>query len=141
MIWTKTDNGTLRVSTEHKVVLHGYPEEAVHFDAPSNFSRVDVLELLVTGWRTGYTRFERMTEAEVQAMEVLELKPRAMLAQEPKRIDVGKRPARPLETRSKYLGAAKHTVVSGRRTDCIEDRPLPRVTEDGEPLRKRRRHV
>ena len=95
--------------------------------------------MLQHGWRSGRIRFERMSAREVRAMERREGKPWRLLALEPMRVDAGRRVARPLETRSKKLGAAKHTVKSPRRTDCIEDKKLDPIVEDGPRAQKRRR--
>ncbi|GJE90890.1 hypothetical protein PsYK624_070360 [Phanerochaete sordida] len=124
MAWTTTDHDSLRVSCLYGVALRGYPFDRVPFDSPSRFGRRRDLELLVQGWESGAIFFERMTLAEVCALAKREHTLVEQLPLVPLRIDVGRRRIRGPDTRSAFLGANKTDVLSNRRTDCVEDRPL-----------------
>ena len=122
MRWTTTAYyGTPCVTFVYGVVLVGWPQDLVPFGTPpARMRSLAVVTELMQCFKTGTTRFEKQTEAE---MEVLARRERSSLhsrrVDAGRRMDTGSRPLRPVETRSKRL--RKHDLWSSRLVKGRED--------------------
>ena len=118
MKWTKTDNGMPKISFLHRVVLESWPDHIV-FDAPRRNSSLNELNELIDRFRSGETRFRRMTNGEIIELSKGEGVHPLTFVREAARVDTGRRPVRREETRSKVL--RKYDVKSTRLVGAIED--------------------
>lgn len=120
-MWTQTTYyHTPRVTYRYRVRLVGWPDD-IPFDSPSRHSSLRTLGVLVQGFRTGAIRFVKMGGKEFRALARREHVGLFAEVTQARRVDTGRRPARPPSTRSKRKMLTKKTVKTSRVTTGKED--------------------
>ena len=118
MMWTTTCYGRPTITYRYDVALLDWPHN-ITFDSPSRHSSIKQLTTLIERFESGATRFVKLTEDEMELLAEEEQSSLRARRMECGRVDVGKRPARRPETRSKRLRF--RTVKTDRLIFARED--------------------